>query len=169
MDKLFFYDTELGRLGIRDNSQNITNLYFESENISRDDVIIEESDLTKLAYTLIREYLDGQRKVFDLPLHPNGTEFQIKVWKALTEIPYGETRSYKDIAISIGNEKACRAVGMANNKNPIPIIIPCHRVIGANKKLVGYAGGLDLKERLLDLEGISIQKNKVNKVKEIKF
>ena len=169
MDKLFFYDTELGRLGIRDNSQNITNLYFESENISRDDVIIEESDLTKLAYTQIREYLDGQRKVFDLPLHPNGTEFQIKVWKALTEIPYGETRSYKDIAISIGNEKACRAVGMANNKNPIPIIIPCHRVIGANKKLVGYAGELDLKERLLDLEGISIQKNKVNKVKEIKF
>ena len=166
MDKLFFYDTELGRLGIRDNSQNITNLYFESENISRDDVIIEESDLTKLAYTQIREYLDGQRKVFDLPLHPNGTEFQIKVWKALTEIPYGETRSYKDIAISIGNEKACRAVGMANNKNPIPIIIPCHRVIGANKKLVGYAGGLDLKERLLDLEGISVQKNKV---KEIKF
>ena len=163
MDKLFFYDTELGRLGIRDNSQNITNLYFESENISRDDVIIEESDLTKLAYTHIREYLDGQRKVFDLPLHPNGTEFQIKVWKALTEIPYGETRSYKDIAISIGNEKACRAVGMANNKNPIPIIIPCHRVIGANKKLVGYAGGLDLKERLLDLEGISVQKNKVNK------
>lgn len=163
MDKLFFYDTELGRLGIRDNSQNITNLYFESENISRDDVIIEESDLTKLAYTQIREYLDGQRKVFDLPLHPNGIEFQIKVWKALTEIPYGETRSYKDIAISIGNEKACRAVGMANNKNPIPIIIPCHRVIGANKKLVGYAGGLDLKERLLDLEGISVQKNKVNK------
>ena len=163
MDKLFFYYTELGRLGIRDNSQNITNLYFESENISRDDVIIEESDLTKLAYTQIREYLDGQRKVFDLPLHPNGTEFQIKVWKALTEIPYGETRSYKDIAISIGNEKACRAVGMANNKNPIPIIIPCHRVIGANKKLVGYAGGLDLKERLLDLEGISVQKNKVNK------
>ena len=169
MDKLFFYDTELGRLGIRDNSQNITNLYFESENIYIDDVIIEESDLTKLAYTQIREYLDGQRKVFDLPLHPTGTEFQIKVWKALTEIPYGETRSYKDIAISIGNEKACRAVGMANNKNPIPIIIPCHRVIGANKKLVGYAGGLDLKERLLDLEGISIQKNKVNKVKEIKF
>ena len=169
MDKLFFYDTELGRLGIRDNSQNITNLYFESENIYRDDVIIEESDLTILAYTQIREYLDGQRKVFDLPLHPNGTEFQIKVWKALTEIPYGETRSYKNIAISIGNEKACRAVGMANNKNPIPIIIPCHRVIGANKKLVGYAGGLDLKERLLDLEGISIQKNKVNKVKEIKF
>ena len=163
MNKLFFYDTKLGRLGIRDNSQNITNLYFESENISRDDVIIEESDLTKLAYTQIREYLDGQRKVFDLPLHPNGTEFQIKVWKALTEIPYGETRSYKDIAISIGNEKACRAVGMANNKNPIPIIIPCHRVIGANKKLVGYAGGLDLKERLLDLEGISVQKNKVNK------
>lgn len=163
MDRLFFYDTELGKLGIREDGQNITHVYFGSENISKDDVVIEESDLTKLAYTQMKEYIDGQRTVFDLPLHPNGTEFQIKVWKALTEIPYGETRSYKDIAISIGNEKACRAVGMANNKNPIPIIIPCHRVIGSNKKLVGYAGGLDLKERLLNLEGISVQQNKVNK------
>ncbi|MBU5336449.1 methylated-DNA--[protein]-cysteine S-methyltransferase [Intestinibacter bartlettii] len=163
MDKLFFYDTELGKLGIRDDGQNITHVYFGSENISKDDVVIEESDLTKLAYIQIKEYIDGKRTVFDLPIHPNGTEFQIKVWKALTEIPYGETRSYKDIAISIGNEKACRAVGMANNKNPIPIIIPCHRVVGSNKKLVGYAGGLDLKERLLNLEGISVQQNKVNK------
>ena len=163
MDKLFFYDTELGKLGIRDDGQNITHVYFGSENISKDDVVIEESDLTKLAYIQIKEYIDGKRTVFDLPLHPNGTEFQIKVWKALTEIPYGETRSYKDIAISIGNEKACRAVGMANNKNPIPIIIPCHRVVGSNKKLVGYAGGLDLKQKLLNLEGISVQQNKVNK------
>ena len=163
MDKLFFYDTELGRLGIRDDGQNITHVYFGAENISKDNVVIEESDLTKLAYTQIKEYIDGQRTAFDLPLHPNGTEFQVKVWKALTEIPYGETRSYKDIAISIGNKKACRAVGMANNKNPIPIIIPCHRVIGSNKKLVGYAGGLDLKQKLLNLEGISVQKNKVNK------
>ena len=163
MDKLFFYDTELGRLGIRDDGQNITHVYFGAENISKDNVVIEESDLTKLAYTQIKEYIDGQRTAFDLPLHPNGTEFQVKVWKALTEIPYGETRSYKDIAISIGNENACRAVGMANNKNPIPIIIPCHRVIGLNKKLVGYAGGLDLKQKLLNLEGISVQQNKVNK------
>ena len=163
MDKLFFYDTELGRLGIRDDGQNITHVYFGAENISKDNVVIEESDLTKLAYTQIKEYIDGQRTAFDLPLHPNGTGFQVKVWKSLTEIPYGETRSYKDIAISIGNENACRAVGMANNKNPIPIIIPCHRVIGSNKKLVGYAGGLDLKQKLLNLEGISVQQNKVNK------
>ena len=90
--------------------------------------------------------------MFDLPLDPIGTEFQKKVWQALKEIPFGETRSYGEIAKLIGNEKASRAVGMANNKNPIAIIIPCHRVIGANGKLVGYAGGLDLKEKLLKLE-----------------
>ena len=100
----------------------------------------------------LEEYLSGKRKVFDLPLKVEGTAFQKKVWKALCSIAYGETRSYKEIAIQIGNEKACRAVGMANNKNPIGILIPCHRVIGTNHKLVGYAGGLDKKEFLLKLE-----------------
>lgn len=100
----------------------------------------------------IQEYLLGKRKVFDLPLEMEGTPFQRKVWQTLCSIPYGETRTYKEIAIQIGNEKACRAVGMANHKNPIGIIVPCHRVIGANKKLVGYAGGLDKKEFLLKLE-----------------
>ena len=83
---------------------------------------------------------------------PKGTEFQQKVWKALQEIPYGETRTYGEIAAAIGNPKAARAVGMANNKNPIGIIIPCHRVVGANGKLVGYAGGMEKKEFLLELE-----------------
>lgn len=100
----------------------------------------------------IQEYLLGKRKAFDLPLEMEGTPFQRKVWQTLCSIPYGETRTYKEIAIQIGNEKACRAVGMANHKNPIGIIVPCHRVIGANKKLVGYAGGLDKKEFLLKLE-----------------
>ena len=100
----------------------------------------------------LEEYLSGTRKVFDLPLKVEGTAFQKKVWKALCSIAYGETRSYKEIAIQIGNERACRAVGMANNKNPIGILIPCHRVIGTNHKLVGYAGGLDKKEFLLKLE-----------------
>ena len=100
----------------------------------------------------LEEYLSGKRKVFDLPLKVEGTAFQKKVWKALCSIAYGETRSYKEIAIQIGNERACRAVGMANNKNPIGILIPCHRVIGTNHKLVGYAGGLDKKEFLLTLE-----------------
>lgn len=81
-----------------------------------------------------------------------GTEFQKKVWKQLTYIPYGETRTYKEIAVAIGNPKASRAVGMANNKNPITIVVPCHRVVGSNGKMVGYAGGLDMKKKLLDLE-----------------
>lgn len=94
---------------------------------------------------------------FDLPLDARGTEFQKKVWNELLRIPYGETKSYKDIAVAIGNEKACRAIGMANNKNPIPIIIPCHRVIGSNGKLVGYAGGLNVKEKLLNIEKIDVK------------
>lgn len=98
------------------------------------------------------EYFTGKRKEFDLPLAAEGTLFQKKVWNALCTIPYGETRSYKDIAIQIGNAKACRAVGMANHNNPIGIIVPCHRVVGADGKLVGYAGGLDRKQLLLELE-----------------
>ena len=98
------------------------------------------------------EYFAGSRKEFDIPLKLYGTEFQIKVWKALEVIPYGEIKSYKDIAICIDNPKGCRAVGLANNRNPIPIIIPCHRVIGANGKLVGYGGGIDKKIFLLELE-----------------
>lgn len=105
-----------------------------------------------VTYQLMKHYQERKRKSFDLPLKVEGTEFQKKVWKALCSIPYGETRSYKEIAIQIGNERACRAVGMANNKNPIGILIPCHRVIGTNHKLVGYAGGLDKKEFLLKLE-----------------
>ncbi len=104
------------------------------------------------AFLEIKEYLEGRRKTFDLPLAPNGTAFQQKVWNALCTIPYGETRSYSEIAEIIGNPKACRAVGMANNKNPIIIMIPCHRVIGKNGSLVGYAGGLETKEYLLNLE-----------------
>ena len=100
----------------------------------------------------MKHYQERKRKFFDLPLKVEGTAFQKKVWQALCSIPYGETRSYKEIAIQIGNERACRAVGMANNKNPIGILIPCHRVIGTNHKLVGYAGGLDKKAFLLKLE-----------------
>lgn len=98
------------------------------------------------------EYEKGIRKIFDLPLHIKGTEFQKKVWNALLEIPYGETRSYQEIAIQIGNPKAVRAVGGACNRNPIGIIVPCHRVVGKNGSLTGYAGGLDYKKLLLENE-----------------
>lgn len=110
------------------------------------------SELSELAASQLTEYFNGKRKAFDLPLEIIGTDFRKKVWTALSEIPYGETRSYKDIAERIGIPKACRAVGGANNKNPISIIIPCHRVVGADGSLVGYGGGLDKKVMLLELE-----------------
>ncbi len=100
----------------------------------------------------LNEYFKGERKVFNLKLAPLGTEFQNLVWNALKDIPYGETRSYKDIAVAIKNPKAARAIGMANNKNPFPIIVPCHRVIEHNGGLGGFAGGLETKQLLLDLE-----------------
>jgi methylated-DNA-[protein]-cysteine S-methyltransferase len=104
------------------------------------------------ALSQLTEYFAGEREEFDLPLDPQGTEFQLAVWRALTEIPYGETRSYGQIAEAVGRPKAARAVGMANNKNPIAVIVPCHRVIGAGGALVGYAGGLERKTLLLELE-----------------
>jgi len=112
-----------------------------------------ETPLIQKAAAQIEEYLNGKRKQFKLPLITHGTEFQKAVWQALQTIPFGETRSYKEIAAMIGRPKAVRAVGMANNRNPISIIIPCHRVIGHDGKLVGYGGGLPLKQRLLELEG----------------
>lgn len=95
------------------------------------------------------EYFAGTRTRFDLPLEPGGSEFEKKVWQALTKIPYGRTRSYLDVAKAIGSPKACRAVGAANSRNPLPIVVPCHRVIGANGQLTGFAGGLERKASLL--------------------
>jgi methylated-DNA-[protein]-cysteine S-methyltransferase len=146
----FYYETKIGKIGIVENGTAITHLYFGE--IILQDINIVETPLIKKAKEQLEEYISGERKMFDLPLAPQGTEFRQKVWKALQHIPYGKTCSYKDIAKEIGNIKACRAVGMANNKNPIPIFIPCHRVIGTNGKLIGYAGGLDLKEKLLEME-----------------
>ena len=100
----------------------------------------------------LEEYFAGNRQAFDLPLAPRGTAFQEKVWEELCRIPYGATASYGEIALRIGNPKACRAVGMANSKNPIPIIIPCHRIIGKDGSLTGFGGGLPIKKQLLDLE-----------------
>lgn len=113
---------------------------------------LQETPFLKEAYRQISEYLIGERKEFDLSLRMKGTDFQKKVWKALLDIPYGETRSYKQIAEAIGSPKGMRAVGMANNRNPLLIVVPCHRVIGANGTLVGYGEGLEMKEFLLRLE-----------------
>lgn len=111
-----------------------------------------ESELLDRAEVQLSEYFEGRRREFSLPLDPSGTEFQLRVWAALSEIPYGETRTYKDIAIAAGCPRGFRAVGMANHNNPISIIVPCHRVIGSGGKLTGYGGGLEIKEYLLELE-----------------
>ena len=113
---------------------------------------VMETPFIKEVYHQFTEYLIGERKSFDLPFKLTGTDFQNRVWKALCEIPYGETRSYKQIAEAIGNPKAVRAVGMANNRNPLLVLVPCHRVIGCNGQLVGYAAGLNKKQFLLHLE-----------------
>ncbi|MDR1483628.1 MAG: methylated-DNA--[protein]-cysteine S-methyltransferase [Planctomycetaceae bacterium] len=109
-------------------------------------------ELVEVVFGQLSEYFAGDRKIFDFPILPEGTEFQKQVWRQLQLIPYGETVSYGNIATKISNPKSARAVGNANNKNPIAIVVPCHRVIGANGNLVGYAAGLEIKEKLLALE-----------------
>ncbi|WP_300669884.1 methylated-DNA--[protein]-cysteine S-methyltransferase [Desulfoluna sp.] len=112
----------------------------------RDDAFFEN------AREQVLEFMQGKRKIFDLVLNPSGTDFQKTVWGELCRIPFGELRSYGEIAKAIGNKKASRAVGLANSKNPIPLIIPCHRVVGANGSLTGFAHGLTIKEKLITLE-----------------
>ena len=154
MINYFCYDTEIGTIKISENDRKIIGLGFSD--LKKENEIEKETELIKKAYTQLEEYLSGKRTEFDIEIEMIGTEFQKKVWKELLNIPYGETRSYKDIAIAIGNEKACRAVGNANNKNPIAIIVPCHRVVGSDGSMTGYAGGLNIKEKLLKIEKCSV-------------
>lgn len=151
MKNTYFYPTPLGKIAICDNGKEITHLTL-ADTMDFSTFTNKETPLIKEAYKQLCEYFEGKRLSFDLPLAPNGTNFQNQVWNALMQVPYGETRSYKDIALAVNSPKGYRAVGMANNKNPIMIVIPCHRVIGANGKLIGYAGGLNIKEFLLNLE-----------------
>lgn len=153
MNCQYKYELNLGSIWLAEKDGVLTNLKFGDENLKEFE--IHESELLKKSAKQLEEYLNGERKYFDLPISAKGTEFQEKVWEILLEIDYGKVCSYKDIAIKLGNENACRAVGMANNKNPLPIIIPCHRVIGKSGKLIGYAGGLDLKKKLIDLESLN--------------
>ena len=154
MTNKFYYNTKIGDITIVEGNNQITHIQF-GKITKEGNEQIKESKIIKEAYKQLTEYFEGKRKKFDLPLKIEGTPFRVKVWKALLNIPYGETRSYKQIAIEIGNSKASRAVGMANNKNPIPIIIPCHRVIGSNGELIGYASGTNIKKILLDIEKAS--------------
>ncbi len=151
------YQSPIGALTILSGDKGIKAIkFYEDEKVKAQG---RTNEMTRWAVKELEEYFQGKRKVFTVPCVPKGTDFQKRVWEALIQIPYGETRTYKEIAAAAGNPKASRAVGMANNRNPIPIIIPCHRVIGTNGSLTGYAGGLKVKEYLLKLERENCDEN----------
>ena len=147
MKKIYYYDTYAGKIGIAEEAGAITDIVFKTI-----DCPVEETELIRETKRQLDEYFAGKRKDFDVPTRLNGTEFQKRVWLALRDIPYGKTASYKDVAAAVGCPKGYRAVGMANNRNPISIIYPCHRVVGSDGSLTGYGGGLDVKAKLLELE-----------------
>lgn len=152
-------DSPIGPLTLVETDNFISAIYIQNKEKQKKRELnpelcpVKKTPLLCQASQELSEYFQGRRKNFSLPLNPFGTPFQKRCWEALLSIPYGKTCTYKDIAIAIGNEKACRAVGMANHRNPISIVIPCHRVIGSDGSLTGYGGGLPIKEYLLKLEG----------------
>ena len=155
-----YLETPIGTLLIAGDEKAVRRIDFPKEGKAR----AAQADWTESkrgpvgdAVKQLREYFAGKRAAFDLPLAPEGTEFQMTVWRNLQDIPYGETISYGELAKRVGNPKASRAVGAANGQNPIPIVIPCHRVIGANGKLTGFGGGLPTKEKLLALEATQLK------------
>lgn len=150
MKTIQYMQSPLGTLTLAEEDAALTAVWFGQA--TPEGAKLQSTPLLRKAQAELSEYFDGKRKHFTIPLAPRGTPFQQSVWKVLLSIPYGETLTYGEVAKRIGNPKASRAVGMANNRNPIPILIPCHRVIGANGKLVGYGGGLGIKETLLRLE-----------------
>jgi methylated-DNA-[protein]-cysteine S-methyltransferase len=156
MNAYCFLDSPIGSLMISTDGTALTGLYMgtpsKRPNIDQWRADPRAPPLRETAKQL-SEYFSGKRLKFELPLKFNGTEFQLRVWNALTEIPFGETRTYSQLARHIGNPAACRAVGLANGKNPIAVIVPCHRVIGADGSLTGFGGGLPRKEWLLGHEG----------------
>lgn len=147
MKRVYYYEFPIGRIAVACDETGITDVA-----MGEVDAKEEENHLIHQAAKQLEEYFFGCRQEFNLPLSLQGTQFQQNVWGELMRIPYGETRSYGQIAERIGNPRACRAVGRANNRNRIIIIIPCHRVIGADGSLVGYGGGVDVKKKLLELE-----------------
>jgi methylated-DNA-[protein]-cysteine S-methyltransferase len=149
-----YLDTPIGRLLLARDPEGLRLIHFQTSRRPEEpasDWQQRDDDFDDVVAQLT-EYFAGTRRDFDLPLAPAGTPFQQRVWKALLRIPYGETMSYGELAARIGQRSASRAVGLANGSNPLPIVIPCHRVIGANGTLTGYGGGLAIKERLLALE-----------------
>ena len=151
-----YLESPLGIVEIKASSLGITQVIFSGTQSSP----INSNEITLGGKQQLEEYFAGKRKTFDLPLDQQGTAFQNAIWTCLTQIPFGQTLSYLDIANKVGNPKSVRAVGGANGRNPIGIIVPCHRVIGANGTLTGYAGGIERKLWLLEHEGITIKGSK---------
>jgi len=151
MTQVFYYDTPVGKIGIAEEEGAVVRLLFPHEK-AEPHYVEKETPLLKKAAKQVAEYFAGKRKVFDLPLKLKGTDFQVSCWNALLTVPYGKTVSYQHIAEKVGSPKGFRAVGGANHNNPIPLIVPCHRIIGKDGSLVGFGGGLPLKRYLLDLE-----------------
>ncbi|MEZ9232115.1 methylated-DNA--[protein]-cysteine S-methyltransferase [Vibrio amylolyticus] len=156
MNRYSHYQSPLGQLTLQANEKGLLGLWLPVYTTQPDDLGEKDESfpILKEAAVQLDEYFASERTEFQLPLAPQGTDFQQKVWHELCQIPYGESWSYKELAERLGKPTASRAVGMANGKNPISIIVPCHRVIGKSGKLTGYAGGLDAKKKLLKLEGI---------------
>lgn len=152
MKQAVFLDTFLGRVGIAQEEDAITHVFF-GHSVRPDAFVEQTTPLLEEAAGQLKEYMAGRRQEFDLPLCPRGTEFQRQVWQALLQIPYGTTITYGQLARMVGRPRAVRAVGQANGRNPISILIPCHRVVGAGGVLRGYAGGVEQKKKLLRLEG----------------
>lgn len=157
----YFYKkmkSPVGELTLIASKNGLTAILWEKDRPTRvrlGELVLDEKNFFLIeAEEQLKEYFQGKRKEFNLKLDPVGTEFQQRVWKALLAIPFGETRSYGELANALGNPKASRAVGAANGKNPLSIVVPCHRVIGANGKLTGFAGGLKNKSILLELESV---------------
>ncbi len=149
MAMLVLYDTPIGALTVTETDGAVTAIAFGAETDADQNA---ETPLLRAAEAELRAYFAGTLREFSVPIRMVGSEFSMRVWAALREIPYGQTVSYGELAVRVGNPNAARAVGMANHKNPIPLIVPCHRVIGANGKPVGYAGGIGTKTFLLNLE-----------------
>ncbi len=144
MRYIYFYDSLLGRYALEETGEALTRLWVgDRVSLVPAGAEIKETPLIREAHNQLEAYFSGKLCFFSLPLFPRGTEFQVRVWNELQKIPYGETITYGELACRIGHSKASRAVGMANGRNPLPVFIPCHRVVGAHGKLVGYTGGLE--------------------------
>lgn len=154
MNYFTYYPSPLGMMTLQANDEGLTGAWFDVQTTVPDDFGLQKDNHPALQQAVAEfdEYFAGKRQQFDVPTAAKGTDFQKQVWGMLKQIPYGETWSYQELAIAIDNPKAVRAVGLANGKNPISIIVPCHRVIGKNGKLTGYASGVDRKQKLLSLE-----------------